>query len=203
VLLAISSYQIGLLCTAAIFIAFALVVSLVVPRMNVTFPGRRLGLFLAACGVLFAAQLTAVFLLAYVGESDQPAAEAATTTGQTSTAPTTTTPTTPTTPAATTTTTTATTTAETTTTTAAGGQGDPVAGKAVFTGSAGCVGCHTLANAGATGTVGPNLDTLKPSYDAVVKQVTNGGAVMPPFKGTLTAKQIQDVAAYVSSVAGS
>ena len=206
-LLAISSYQIGLLCTAVTFIVFALVVSLVVPRMNVSFPGRRLGLFLAACGVLFAAQLTAVFLLAYVGESDQPAAEAATTTGQTTTAPTTTTPTpttgTTTTETTTATTTTATTTTATTTTSATGGQGDPVAGKAVFTGSAGCVGCHTLADAGATGTVGPNLDTLKPSYDAVVKQVTNGGAVMPPFKGTLTEKQIQDVAAYVSSVAGS
>jgi cytochrome c oxidase subunit II len=32
------------------------------------------------------------------------------------------------------------------------------AGKAVFTGSAGCSGCHTLAAAGATGTVGPDLD---------------------------------------------
>jgi cytochrome c oxidase subunit II len=33
------------------------------------------------------------------------------------------------------------------------------AGKAVFTGAAGCGGCHTLAAAGSTGTVGPNLDT--------------------------------------------
>ena len=32
------------------------------------------------------------------------------------------------------------------------------AGKAVFTGSAGCSACHTLAAAGATGTVGPDLD---------------------------------------------
>jgi cytochrome c oxidase subunit 2 len=32
------------------------------------------------------------------------------------------------------------------------------AGQAVFTGSAGCSGCHTLAAASATGTVGPNLD---------------------------------------------
>jgi cytochrome c oxidase subunit 2 len=28
----------------------------------------------------------------------------------------------------------------------------------VFTGAAGCSGCHTLAAAGATGTVGPDLD---------------------------------------------
>ncbi len=35
----------------------------------------------------------------------------------------------------------------------------PAAGKAVFTGIGGCASCHTLAAAGATGTVGPNLDT--------------------------------------------
>jgi mono/diheme cytochrome c family protein len=44
---------------------------------------------------------------------------------------------------------------------------------------------------------------LKPTYAAVDKQVTNGGAIMPAFKGTLSPQQIQDVAAYVSSVAGS
>jgi mono/diheme cytochrome c family protein len=97
-----------------------------------------------------------------------------------------------------------TTTTQTTTTTTTGGapQGNPTAGKAVFTGSSGCVGCHTLADAGSTGTVGPNLDQVKPTYDRVVTQVTNGGGAMPPFKGTLTPQQIQDVAAYISSVAG-
>lgn len=95
-----------------------------------------------------------------------------------------------------------TTTTQTTTTTGGAPQGDPTAGKAVFTGSAGCVGCHTLADAGSTGTVGPNLDQVKPTYDRIVTQVTNGGGAMPPFKGTLTAQQIQDVAAYISSVAG-
>jgi mono/diheme cytochrome c family protein len=35
----------------------------------------------------------------------------------------------------------------------------PAAGKAVFTGIGGCGSCHTLASAGTTGTVGPNLDT--------------------------------------------
>jgi cytochrome c oxidase subunit 2 len=34
----------------------------------------------------------------------------------------------------------------------------PAAGKEVFTGSAGCGSCHTLAAAGTSGTVGPNLD---------------------------------------------
>ena len=75
-------------------------------------------------------------------------------------------------------------------------QGDPVAGKQVFE-TAGCKSCHTLKAAGATGTVGPNLDQLKPPEAKIVHQVTNGGAIMPPFKAQLTAKQIQDVAAFV------
>lgn len=88
------------------------------------------------------------------------------------------------------------------TTTAPAPKGDPVAGKAVFTGSAGCGSCHTLKDAGTTGTVGPNLDQLKPPADKVATQVTNGGGVMPAFKDTLTPTQIADVSAYVSSVAG-
>jgi mono/diheme cytochrome c family protein len=68
--------------------------------------------------------------------------------------------------------------------------------------SAGCSGCHTLADAGAAGNVGPNLDQTKPSFDKVVERVTNGKPPMPSFKGQLTDQQIQDVAAYVSSVAG-
>jgi len=94
------------------------------------------------------------------------------------------------------------TTETTTTETTPPAEGDPVAGKQVFLGSAACGGCHTLADAGSSGNVGPNLDDAKPTYDKVVTQVTNGGGVMPPFKGTLTEQQIADVAAYVSSVAG-
>ena len=73
-------------------------------------------------------------------------------------------------------------------------------GKDIFT--ANCGSCHTLAAAETTGTVGPNLDQLKPSEAIVQRQVTNGGAVMPAFKGTLTPAQITAVAKYVSSVAG-
>jgi mono/diheme cytochrome c family protein len=208
VLLALTGYEIGLICTAAVFIAFALAVSMLLPRAHASFPGNRLGLFLTVCGILFAAQLTAVFMLNYVGESNGTAAEAATTTQETSTTPaeTTATETTAIETTATETTTGETATTETTateTTTTATGQGDPVAGKAIFTGLGGCKGCHTLADAGSTATVGPNLDAVKPTYDKVVTQVTNGGAVMPPFKDKLSAQQIQDVAAYVSSVAGS
>ena len=79
--------------------------------------------------------------------------------------------------------------------------GDAAAGKQVFE-SAGCVACHTLADAGSTGTVGPNLDDAKPPATLVVTRVTNGAGAMPSFKDKLTEQQIQDVAAYVSSVAG-
>jgi cbb3-type cytochrome c oxidase subunit III len=75
-------------------------------------------------------------------------------------------------------------------------------GAKIFKG-AGCAGCHTLSAAGSTGTIGPNLDQLKPSMAAVVKQVTNGGGVMPAFAGKLSTAQIQAVAQYVSSSAGS
>jgi len=79
--------------------------------------------------------------------------------------------------------------------------GDPTAGAAVFK-SAGCTGCHTLAAAHATGTVGPNLDQLKPDYRHVTAQVTNGGAQMPPFKSSLSAQKIADVSAYVVKSTG-
>jgi cytochrome c oxidase subunit I len=71
------------------------------------------------------------------------------------------------------------------------------AGKTVFA-DAGCGNCHTLAAAGAKGTVGPNLDQAKPGYALVVDRVTNGFGNMPSFKGQLTTTQIQDVAAFVS-----
>ena len=63
-------------------------------------------------------------------------------------------------------------------------------------------GCHTLADAGSTGNVGPNLDEAKPDEALVKERVTNGKAPMPSFKGQLSDQQIADVAAYVASVAG-
>jgi len=194
--LALTQYETLLLVVAATFIAFALIVALVVPRSRPGFPTNRLGIFIGVCVVLFLAQLSAVFLLAEKGEADEPVAEG------TSTTPTETTPTETT---ATETTPTETTGTETETAPSPEAQGDPVAGKEVFLSiaSPACASCHTLSDAGATGTVGPDLDSLAPTYDRVLKQVTNGGAVMPSFGGKLTEQQIQDVAAYVSSVAGS
>jgi cbb3-type cytochrome c oxidase subunit III len=81
-----------------------------------------------------------------------------------------------------------------------GGGKTPTSGKDIFT--ANCGSCHTLKAAGTSGTVGPNLDQLKPAEARVKRQVINGGAVMPAFKGTLTPAQITAVAKYVSSVAG-
>jgi mono/diheme cytochrome c family protein len=78
--------------------------------------------------------------------------------------------------------------------------GDAAAGKAVFT--ANCGGCHTLADAGTSGAVGPNLDEAKPDAALVTDRVTNGKGAMPPFKGTISDADIANVAAYVSSVAG-
>ncbi|MGH3077177.1 MAG: c-type cytochrome [Gaiellaceae bacterium] len=88
-------------------------------------------------------------------------------------------------------------------TTEPGGEGDAEAGKEVFLGSSGCGTCHTLSDAGTSGTVGPNLDDSQPSVDLVVDRVTNGFGGMPSFSSTLSEEDIQNVAAYVSSAAGS
>ena len=76
----------------------------------------------------------------------------------------------------------------------------PTDGKSIF--QANCASCHTLADAGTTGQVGPNLDDAKPSKGLVVDRVTNGRGGMPSFKDSLDAQQIQAVADYVSSAAG-
>jgi mono/diheme cytochrome c family protein len=80
-------------------------------------------------------------------------------------------------------------------------KGDSTKGSSVFS-SAGCGSCHTLAAAHSTGTVGPNLDDLKPDYQTVTSQVTNGGGGMPAFKSQLSTQQIADVAAYVVDSTG-
>jgi mono/diheme cytochrome c family protein len=79
--------------------------------------------------------------------------------------------------------------------------GDATAGKKVFT-TAGCSGCHTLKDAGATGTVGPNLDQAQPALSLVIQRVTHGAGAMPNFSGQLSDKQIADVAAYVVKATG-
>jgi cytochrome c oxidase subunit 2 len=91
------------------------------------------------------------------------------------------------------------------------------AGKAVFTGSAGCGTCHTLAAAGTTGTVGPNLgmtevpDSKKRGlpldqfiHESIVKPnayISPGfqpGIMPQTFAQTLTPTQIQELVAFIS-----
>ena len=72
------------------------------------------------------------------------------------------------------------------------------AGKRVFA-SAGCGGCHTLADAGAHGTVGPNLDEAHPPVSLVLDRVQHGQGGMPAFTGQLSETQIEAVARYVAA----
>jgi uncharacterized cupredoxin-like copper-binding protein len=77
-------------------------------------------------------------------------------------------------------------------------KGDPVAGKSVFLAN-GCAACHTLAAAGATGTLAPNLDLAKPGQSVVVAYVTSGatagGVTMPQFN--LSPTDLANLAAFV------
>ena len=75
--------------------------------------------------------------------------------------------------------------------------------------SQGCAGCHTFKAAGATGTVGPNLDEALKGKDAAFvlqsiispnKQIAKGYPpnVMPQnFGQTLTPKQLEDLVAFL------
>lgn len=167
-----SSGKLWLAVVGGIFIAFALLASMVVPRSRPDFPGKNLRPFVAIVAVLFAAMMATVWLTAG-GEEGEAGGEAVPTETQ---------------PA-------------TTEAGGGGAAGDAAAGKEVFA-SAGCGGCHTLGAAGSSGAVGPNLDDTKPSAALVVDRVTNGKGVMPPFKGSLDERQIADVAAFVSESAG-
>jgi mono/diheme cytochrome c family protein len=73
-------------------------------------------------------------------------------------------------------------------------------GKDVFT--ANCGSCHTLADAGTSGSIGPNLDDAAPDAATVKAYVRGGGGGMPAFGGNLSNAEIDAVAAYVASVAG-
>jgi cbb3-type cytochrome c oxidase subunit III len=63
-----------------------------------------------------------------------------------------------------------------------------------------CGSCHVLADAGTSGTIGPNLDQAKPTLQKAITQITNGGGGMPAFKGQLTEPQIRALAQYLVRV---
>ena len=187
-LLALSSNQkLGIALMAGAFVVFALISAMLVPRYRPDFPGRHMGWFIAACLVFTVGMLaTIAFVAKETGEEEAAAHE----TGTTETTATETTETTET-----------ETTDTTQTETTGGAAGSEAQGKVIF--ETNCASCHTLSDAGTTGTVGPNLDELAPDEPTVAEQVTNGGGAMPPFKGTLTEEEINEVAAYVAAVTGS
>ncbi len=78
--------------------------------------------------------------------------------------------------------------------TAAGGNAE--SGAVVF--SENCSVCHGATGHGGNG--GPDLRTmpLAQSEAGAIQQVTNGGGGMPPFGGTLSEEEIENVAAYVA-----
>lgn len=72
-------------------------------------------------------------------------------------------------------------------------------GKTLFTSAAvpACAVCHTMADAGSTGAIGPNLDELKPAADQVKKVLKEGVGAMPSFAATMSEDDMNAVAAYV------
>ncbi len=65
----------------------------------------------------------------------------------------------------------------------------------------GCGGCHTLADAGGAGGIGPSLDhnpRLTPDY--VAGAISEGRGAMPAFRDQMSASEIATLAAYVVQV---
>src|ERR687897_187941 len=145
--------------TAAVFIAFALVTALLIPRYRPDFPGRKgVGLFVVATLLLTVAMIGAVVVFASEDEGAEAAGHSETELTETGPAETETGPAeTETGPAETETETgeTETTPSATTAPEEEAPAGDPAAGKTLFA-SNGCDGCHTIEAAGSTGAVGPN-----------------------------------------------
>jgi mono/diheme cytochrome c family protein len=171
--------KVTLLIVAGAFIAWALITAIWIPKRNVDFPAT-LTAFLLISSLFLVAQLGAVYWVTSTQEIE--VAEGQEQPDKPSGGPSTT----ETTPGA---------------EPEAGADEAVVRGKDVFE-SAGCESCHTLADAGSNGNVGPNLDEAKPAKELVVTRVSQGKGAMPSFKGQLTDQQIQDVATYVSTVAG-
>lgn len=182
--------KLGLAGTAAVFIAFALISALLIPRYRPDFPGRKgVGLFVVLTLLLTVGMLGAVVVFAKEDEGAEAAGHGETqvtetvpteTAGGTTTAP----------------------------TTQEEPAGDPDSGKALFA-SNGCGGCHTFSAAGSTGAVGPNLDESLQGKDAeyVRRAIVEPNAdiaegyqpgVMPSFE-QLSDDQVDDVVAFLTA----
>jgi len=73
-----TSHKIGLLVVAGVFITFAVLSAIVIPRFRPNFPGRGLPLFLIATVVLFIAMFTAVLIFGAASEVEGQGGSAAT-----------------------------------------------------------------------------------------------------------------------------
>ena len=77
----------------------------------------------------------------------------------------------------------------------------PAAGKTVFTGVGGCGACHTLAAAGTSGTVGPNLDTrLKSDCALSASQKVRGASLQQCIKTAIVNPYAYIPSGYTSGV---
>ena len=70
-------------------------------------------------------------------------------------------------------------------------------GKDIFLNKANCASCHTLADAGSVGNIGPNLNEIKPDYIRILNAVMIGIGTMQAYQGILTDKEIESVVHYV------
>lgn len=73
-------------------------------------------------------------------------------------------------------------------------------GKLLFSANAkpiACSVCHTLQDAGAVGTIGPDLDELKPDADRIRKTMMEGMGAMPSFADSLEEAEREAIIAYV------
>ena len=171
---------------ALVLVVFSLVVSLLIPRRDPGFPGRNLRVFVVVAVLLVVAMLAAVEL---AGESNEEEAGGGTEAAETQEG-------------------------------GNGGDGgdgaaagDPAAGKQVF-GAAACNTCHTLADAGATGQVGPDLDEVLQGQDAafIRESIVDPDAMvaegfspdlMPENYGQqLSEKELADLVAYLVQATG-
>lgn len=187
-----TGHEIGLASVGAAFIIFALLSSFVFPRMVPDFPTKKgMRWYIPLSFCFFVAMLAAV--LVFGKEQKVATAQAA---PPPASAP-------------------------------SGGKltsgpyanGDPTAGKAEFA-SAGCSGCHTFKAAGASGTIGPNLDmiaTYAQKAHEGTEQFLVAAIIHPPapyvppgfptnvmpttFGKSLTAKQIGDLVAFIATSA--
>jgi uncharacterized cupredoxin-like copper-binding protein len=87
-----SGSKTAIVVMAAIFVGFALLCSILIPRWNPQFPGRRLGIFLGICVLLFLGMMTTVIVYGREVSKAESAGKEPTSSAQTTTsAPTTTT----------------------------------------------------------------------------------------------------------------